>query len=39
MEYFFSYMLENRGDYFKSRIETLEEELSKLQITKKNCKI
>ena len=35
MEYFFSYMLENRGDYFKSRIETLEEELSKLQLTKK----
>ena len=28
-------MLENRGDYFKSRIETLEEELSKLQLTKK----
>lgn len=31
MEKFFAYMLENRGDYFKSRIEKLEEELEKLQ--------
>lgn len=28
-------MLENRGDYFKSRIEKLEEELEKLQFYKK----
>lgn len=35
MEKFFAYMLENRGDYFKSRIEKLEKELEKLQFYKK----
>ncbi|RHV70320.1 hypothetical protein DXB05_14170, partial [Clostridium sp. OF13-4] len=35
MEMFFSYMLENRGDYFKNRIEKLEGELEKLQNEKK----
>lgn len=35
MEKFFSYMLDNRGDYFKKRIEILEKELEELQISKK----
>lgn len=35
MEQFFSYMLENRGDYFKDRIKILEVDLEKLHINKK----
>lgn len=35
MEKFFNYMLENRGGYFKERIERLEEELEDLQQNKK----
>lgn len=35
MEKFFSYMLDNRGSYFKRRIEKLEEELERLQSTKR----
>ncbi len=35
MEKFFSYMLENRGNYFKARIEKLEEELTDLQEKKR----
>lgn len=35
MEKFFAYMLENRGSYFKHRIEKLEEELEGLQRDKK----
>lgn len=35
MEKFFAYMLENRGNYFKQRIEKLEEELEGLQKDKK----
>lgn len=35
MEHFFEFMLENRGDYFKSRIEELKGESERLQIQKK----
>ena len=35
MEKFFSYMLDNRGSYFKRRIEKLEEKLERLQSTKR----
>ena len=35
MEKFFAYMLENRGAYFKRRIEILEEELDRLRIAKR----
>ncbi|MCM1237190.1 MAG: DUF2326 domain-containing protein [Ruminococcus flavefaciens] len=35
MKQFFSYMLENRGDYFKERIKMLDDELEKLQNSKK----
>ncbi len=35
MEKFFAYMLENRGSYFKQRIDKLEEELEGLQKDKK----
>ena len=35
MEKFFNYMLENRGTYFKSRIEKIENELCELQNKKK----
>ena len=35
MEKFFAYMLENRGSYFKQRIEKLKEELEGLQKDKK----
>lgn len=35
MEKFFGFMLENRGDYFKERIEELEQEAERLQVQKK----
>lgn len=36
MENFFSYMLENRGDYFKNRIKKLNQEADKLKEEKEN---